>query len=86
MSADLRVVSAVLDVSAVVLHRRPDPRLQQLLDHGHRLRVVLVVDQGTKFGLMILKESSGELMTTSWIAVSMDAAALESRKSGCPDE
>lgn len=31
-----------LDVAAVLLHGRPYPRLQQLLDHGHHLAVVLM--------------------------------------------
>lgn len=35
----------VLDIAAILLNRRPDPRLQQLLDHADHFTVILVVGQ-----------------------------------------
>lgn len=35
----------ILDIAAILLNRRPDPRLQQLLDHADHLAVVLVIGQ-----------------------------------------
>lgn len=47
------VEAAVLNVPAVLLDRRADPRLQQLLDHAHHLAVALVVPQAVVVGRVL---------------------------------
>ena len=34
-----------LDIATILLNRRPDPRLQQLLNHTHHLVIILVIRQ-----------------------------------------